>query len=77
MCGSGRCIYGYHNINALPPLSQVDADDITVTAEYSKLTPKVNDDMAPPVITGIGGYFTKLMVSCSWRMDRHNNWYFE
>eukprot|EP00752_Nemacystus_decipiens_P002207 g2098.t1 len=41
---------------------EVDLDGLNVTAEYQAITPTVSSDISSPIITAVGGYYTKLAV---------------
>lgn len=41
---------------------KVDVEDLTVTVSYKAITPTVTSDISPPVVTAVGGFYTKLAV---------------
>lgn len=51
----------------VPACAQIDLDGLNVTAEYQDVTPTVSSDISPPIITAIGGYYTKIAVRSSGR----------
>ena len=44
------------------PLVQIDADGMSVKAEYQLKKAKYSGSLSPPVVTAVGGYYTKLAV---------------
>lgn len=45
--------------------TQIDLDGLNVTAEYQAVTPTISSDISPPIITAVGGYYTKIAVRSS------------